>query len=189
MGYQLEEGTSFLQVSGLTRDPDDQRGSTRVRASLFASMYYLSRLLSSLLIGLYWLLILFAWVLLQVLLAGPLEWLWQRRVEPVASISGHLRAALDFVGKSVERFSLLRMLIVPLLLTYVVVVFAGVCLLVLIEWLCWLALLMPRAFSGVLGWWHKALLALFSYGLQQPSDRRRIRSARQTTPQPDQRAV
>ena len=133
-------------------------------------MYHLSRLLSSLLKGLYWLLILFAWVLLQVLLAVPLEWLWQRRVEPVASISGHLRSALDFVGESVERFSLLQMLIVPLLLTYVVVGFAGVCLLVLIEWLCWLALLVPRVFSGVLGWWHKALLALFSYGLRPPPD-------------------
>ena len=51
--------------------------------------------------------------LLCWMLSVPLEWLWQRRVEPVASISGHLRAALDFVGKSVERFSLLRMLIVP----------------------------------------------------------------------------
>ena len=131
--------------------------------------------------------------LLCWMLSVPLEWLWQRRVEPVASISGHLLAALDFVldfaATAYDRVFLWRMLIVPLLLTYVVVVFAGVCLLVLIEWLCWLALLMPRAFFGVLGWWHKALLALFSYGLQQPSDLRRLHSERQTTPQPDQRAV
>lgn len=126
--------------------------------------------------------------LLYLMLSVPLEWLWQRRVEPMASISGHLLATLDS-GLDFLEGSLWRMLIVPLLLTYVVVVFAGVCLLVLIEWLCWLALLMPRAFSGVLGWWHKALLALFSYGLQQPSDLRRLHSARQTTPQPDQRAV
>ena len=124
---------------------------------------------------------LIAWLAMLVLellcwmLSVPLEWLWQRRVEPVASISGHLLAALDFVldfaDTADERVSLWRMLIVPLLLTYVVVVFAGICLLVLIEWLCWLALLMPRAFSVVLGWWHKALLALFSYGLQPLPDR------------------
>ena len=127
--------------------------------------------------------------LLCWMLSVPLEWLWQRRVEPVASISGHLLAVLDFEDTADERVSLWRILIVLLLLTYVVVVFAGVCLLVLIEWLCWLALLMPRAFSWVLGWWHKALLALFSYGLQQPSDLRRLHSARQKTPHPDQRAV
>ena len=155
---------------------------------------FLLPLLPLLVLG--WLIALLAFLmvgLLYLMLSVRLEWLWQRRVEPVASISGHLLATLDsglnFADTADERVSLWRMLIVPLLLTYVVVVFAGVCLLVLIEWLCWLALLMPRAFSGVLGWWHKALLALFSYGLQQPSDLRRLHSARQTTPQPDQRAV
>ena len=117
-------------------------------------------------------------LLLSLMLAVALEWLWQRRVEPVASISGHLLAALDFVEEWVERDSLWAMfLIAPPLLTYVVVGFAGVCLLVLIEWLCWLALLAPRSFSGVLGWWHKALLALFSYGLRPLPDRGQTQAA------------
>ena len=115
--------------------------------------------------------------LLCLMLSVPLEWLWQRRVEPVASISGHLLATSDSVLDFAVEGSLWRMLIVPLLLTYVVVVFAGVCVLVLIEWLCWLALLMARAFSGVLGWWHKALLALFSYGLQPLPDRGQTQAA------------
>ena len=144
------------------------------------------------LIVFYWSLIVLDWFLyglmrlLQWLLAIPLERLWQRRVEPVASISGHLLATLDSTTDKAEHSSFL---VVPLALPYIVVGFAGVCLLILIEWLCRLALLVPWVFSGVLGWWHKALLALFSYGLQQPSDLRRLRSARQTTPQPDQRAV
>ena len=42
---------------------------------------------------------------------------------------------------------------------------------VLIKWLFQLALLMVRLFSGILGWWQAALLALFSYGLRPPPDR------------------
>ena len=36
--------------------------------------------------------------LLCWMLSVSLEWLWQRRVEPVASISGHLLTVLDFVA-------------------------------------------------------------------------------------------